>query len=120
MCTLYYNYTFYVNKWKSIFNVFFTYNYEKTGVIMRLCELKQKEIINTCTCRCLGSPMDIEFDCATGRITALIVPGPGRFCSFFGRESEYVIPWNCICQIGDDIILVEIKEEKCLRKDRQS
>lgn len=87
---------------------------------MRLCELKQKEIINTCTCRCLGSPMDIEFDCATGRITALIVPGPGRFCRFFGRESEYVIPWNCICQIGDDIILVEIKEEKCLRKDRQS
>lgn len=32
---------------------------------MRLCELKQKEIINTCTCRCLGCPIDVEFDCKT-------------------------------------------------------
>ena len=84
---------------------------------MRLCELKQKEIINTCTCRCLGCPIDVEFDCKTGQITALVVPGPGRLCSFFGRESEYVIPWKCICQIGDDIILVQIQEEKCFRKE---
>ena len=62
---------------------------------MRLCELKQKEVINTCTCKSLG---------------------PGRFCCFWGRESEYIIPWNCICQIGDDIILVEIQEDKCFRK----
>ena len=85
---------------------------------MRLCELKQKEIINTCTCRSLGCPIDVEFDCATGKITALIVPGPGRFFCFFGRESEYVIPWKCICQIGDDIMLVEIQEEKCFHKER--
>ena len=39
---------------------------------MRLCELKQKEIINTCTCRCLGCPIDVEFDCKTGQITALV------------------------------------------------
>ena len=84
---------------------------------MRLCELKQKEIINTCTCRCLGCPIDVEFDCKTGQITALVVPGPGRLCSFFGRESEYVIHWKCICQIGDDIILVQIQEEKCFRKE---
>ena len=83
---------------------------------MRLCELRQKEIINTCTCKSLGCPIDLEFDCATGRIHSLIVPGPGKFCSFFGRENEYIIPWNCICQIGDDIILVEIKEEKFFPK----
>lgn len=95
----------------------FCIEFEKTGDQMRLCELKQKEIINACTCRSLGYATDIEFDCMTGRITALIVPGPGRFCCFFGRESEYVIPWECICQIGDDIILVKIQEEKCLHKD---
>ncbi|MBD8950390.1 MAG: YlmC/YmxH family sporulation protein, partial [Blautia obeum] len=42
---------------------------------------------------------------------------PGKFCFFPGRESEYIIPWCCICQIGDDIILVEVKEEKCFHKD---
>lgn len=84
---------------------------------MRVCDLKQKEIINACTCRSLGCPTDVEFDCKRNCLTALVVPGPGRFCSFFGRESEFIIPWECICQIGDDIILVEIKEEKCLRKN---
>lgn len=84
---------------------------------MRVCDLKQKEVINTCTCRSLGCPADVEFDCQTGCLTALIVPSPGRFCSLFSRESEYVIPWECICQIGDDIILVNIKEEKCFHKE---
>lgn len=87
---------------------------------MRICELKQKEIINICTCRSLGCPIDVEFDCKTNRLTALIVPGPGRFCCcFFNRESEYIIPWECICQIGADIILVKIQEEKCLHKERE-
>ncbi|MDO5798221.1 MAG: YlmC/YmxH family sporulation protein [Eubacteriales bacterium] len=85
---------------------------------MRLCELKQKEIINICTCRSFGCPIDLEFDEKSGKITALIVPGPGRFCCFWGRDSEYVIPWNNVCQIGEDIILVDIKEEKTFRKDR--
>ena len=85
---------------------------------MRLCELKQKEVINTCTCRSLGCAADVEFDCVTGCVTALIVPGPGRFFCFLGRENEYVIPWKCICQIGEDIILVEIQEDKFLRRER--
>ena len=67
--------------------------------------------------RAMTAPVDLEFDRKTGAITALIVPGPGKFCFFPGRESEYIIPWCCICQIGDDIILVEVKEEKCFHKD---
>ena len=63
---------------------------------MRLCELKQKEVINTCTCKSLGCPVDLEFNCKTGKIESLILPGPGRFRCFWGRESEYIIPWNCI------------------------
>ena len=42
--------------------------------------------------------------------------GPGKFCGFFGTDSEYVIPFACIKKIGPDIILVEIKEEKFLQK----
>lgn len=83
---------------------------------VRLCDLKQKEVINTCSCRSLGCPGDLEFNCKTGEIQALIVPGPGKLCSFFGRDGEYVIPWSCVCQIGEDIILVKIQEENCLKK----
>ena len=84
---------------------------------MRICELRQKEVINTCTCRSLGCPIDIEFNCKTSCLTALILPGPRTDSAVcLGRESEYVIPWDCICQIGDDIILVEIDEDKCFVK----
>lgn len=86
---------------------------------MRLCELKQKEIINICTCRSLGCPIDVEFDCHSGCLTALVVPGPGKFGCFWGRDAEFIIPWKCIKQIGADIILVEIQEDKC-RHDRQN
>ena len=41
---------------------------------MRICELKQKEVINICTCRTLGCPVDVEFNCETGCITALWFP----------------------------------------------
>ena len=83
---------------------------------MRVCDLKQKDVINSCTCKNLGCPVDLEFDCRTGCIQALIVPGPGKALCFFARESEYVIPWECVRQIGEDIILVEVREERCLRQ----
>ena len=83
---------------------------------MRFCELKQKEVINVCTCRCLGCVSDIIFEECKGEIIALIVPGPGKICSFLGRDTEFIIPWKCIKQIGADIILVEIDEEKALAK----
>ena len=83
---------------------------------MRVCDLKQKDVINSCSCKNLGCPVDVEFDCKTGCIQAIIVPGPGKMLCLFGRESEYVIPWECVRQIEEDIILVEIREERCLRK----
>ena len=48
-------------------------------------------------------------------VEALIVPGPGRICGFLGYDAEYIIPFECIRRIGEDIILVEIKEDKCLK-----
>ena len=79
---------------------------------MRISELKRMEVINVCDGKRLGFVGDAEFDICTGRIESLIVPGPGCFCGFLGREKEFVIPYCDICQIGDDIILVEMKEEK--------
>ena len=43
---------------------------------------------------------DLEIDCRTGCVLALVVPGPGRLCWFLGRDFEYVIPWRCVVQIG--------------------
>ena len=73
----------------------------------RMVELRYKEVINICDgCR-LGFVGDVEVLLPEGRVTALIVPGPCRFFGLFGRGEEYYVPWDCIKQIGDDIILVE-------------
>jgi YlmC/YmxH family sporulation protein len=83
---------------------------------LRFVELRQKEVINIRTCRSLGCVMDLVIDQCSGCILALVIPGPGRLCGFFGRDTEFLIPWKQVCQIGKDIILVDIDEESCRKK----
>ena len=73
----------------------------------RFSTLKCKEVVNVCDgCR-LGFVCDVEVDCCNGQICSIIVPGHTKAFGLLGRQEEYVIPWKCIRQIGDDIILVE-------------
>ncbi len=83
---------------------------------MRIYDLRQKEVINACNCQRLGFVGDVEIDIDTGCICKIIVPGPCKIWGILGRESEYVIDWTCIRQIGPDIILVDIDVEECLVK----
>ncbi|WP_282923718.1 PRC-barrel domain-containing protein [Mediterraneibacter massiliensis] len=83
---------------------------------MRICELREKEVINICNCKRLGCVVDVEMNICDGCVESIIIPGPGKICGFLGTDSEYVIPFACIKKIGPDIILVEIQEEKFLQK----
>ena len=49
---------------------------------MRLCELREKEVINICDGKRLGCIVDLEFDVCTGKIEAVIIPGPGKIWGF--------------------------------------
>ena len=75
---------------------------------VRICELKEKEVINVCDGERLGFVEDVEFDLCTAKITHIIVPGPCKFFGVLGREVEYVIDLCHICKIGCDLILVEV------------
>lgn len=83
---------------------------------MRVCDLRQKEVINQCNCKRLGCVSDVEIDFTNGCVIAIIVPGEGKICGIFGRDTEYIIPFKCIRQIGEEIILVVIKEEEVIKK----
>lgn len=87
---------------------------------MKVSELKRCEVINVCDCKRLGFVGDLEFDPCTGLIRAIIVPGPGCVCGFLGREKDFVIPFEDVCQFGEDIVLVKLpeKEEKPHRPPR--
>lgn len=74
----------------------------------KFSELRCKEVINVADgCR-LGYVSDMEVEIPSGRVLALIVPGPCRFFGLFGRECDYCIPWPCIRRIGEDIILIDV------------
>ncbi len=77
---------------------------------MRLSDLKEKEVINIKNCKKLGYIGDLEIDVCSGCIRDIIVPERKNICNFFCSESECVIPFCQIKQIGPDIILVDIQE----------
>ena len=73
----------------------------------RYAELRNKEVINLYDgCR-MGYVCDVEFDLSDGKVEALIIPRKIRLFSMFPKHDEYVIPWENIKKIGDDIIFVE-------------
>jgi len=80
---------------------------------IRFTELHCKEVICVSDGRRLGFICDVRIELPEGQITAIIVPGPGRFFGLFGRRDDYVIPWKCIKRMGPDIVLVDIKPEEC-------
>jgi len=77
--------------------------------VVSTADLREREIINIVDGRRLGFVADIEINLEKGKIEALIVPGQGRFLGLFGKESDYIITWDQIRKIGEDVILVELK-----------
>ena len=84
----------------------------------RVTELRCREVINVCTGLRMGFVCDVIINTATGQILALVVPGPCSLFGIFGREDDFVIPWECVRRIGEDLILVEISGD-CRREKRR-
>ena len=72
----------------------------------RITDLRCKEIINICDGKRIGYAEDVDLVLPEGRVCAIIAYGKGRFFGLL-RGEEYYIPWDCIKQIGDDLILVD-------------
>ncbi|HHY45040.1 MAG TPA: YlmC/YmxH family sporulation protein [Firmicutes bacterium] len=78
--------------------------------MIRASDLATRDVVNTVDGRRLGNIVDVELDLTNGRIVAVIVPGQPKMLGVFGRSDDYVVPWENIKKIGEDVILVEISE----------
>ena len=56
----------------------------------------------------LGRIIDIVFDLPTGRIKGFVVPCNSGGFNLFKPVQQIFIPYNQICKIGTDTILVEL------------
>ena len=72
---------------------------------MRLSELQQKEIINIVNGKRIGMIIDVILD-DKGYIKNLVLEE--KRLRKFNRE-EYSISWNNIVKFGDDIILIDTR-----------
>ncbi|MBQ7977286.1 MAG: YlmC/YmxH family sporulation protein [Clostridia bacterium] len=69
-------------------------------------ELRSKTVVNLTDGRRLGHIIDLIFEQCGARILGVVVPGT-KSGMFKGREDIF-IPYQCICKIGFDTILVEL------------
>ena len=80
---------------------------------MSLSELRAKDVVNTLDGKRLGKVMDLEFDPCSGCVEALVVPGEFKVShALRGEKCGVVIPWQRICKIGENVILVQLSPEE--------
>ena len=75
-------------------------------------ELRCKEVINVSDGKRLGHIVDIVFDLPSGVIKGLVVPLNNGGFNLFKQSQQAFIPFEQICKIGEDTILVEILSDK--------
>ena len=80
---------------------------------MRVTELSCKEVVCIRDGARLGYVADVEVEVPEGQVCAIVVPGKCRWFGLIGHTEDYVIPWNAIRRVGDDIILVDCKVNEC-------
>ncbi len=85
-----------------------------------LTSLTEKQVVNLCDGKILGYIIDFKIDICNGRLTDIIIPGEGGIFGF-KKCTDIVIPWDKICKIGKDTIIVDIGmlPQECEKSDKR-
>ncbi|NLV76277.1 MAG: YlmC/YmxH family sporulation protein [Tissierellia bacterium] len=76
--------------------------------MVKLSEMREKEVINIRDGAKIGLIYDFEIDLENGKVVAVVIPGPGKILGLFGKNNDLIIHWKNIIRIGTDAILVDI------------
>ena len=75
---------------------------------MSFCELRCKQVINVIDGKVLGRICDVVFSRGSARVLGFVVPGDSAF-HILRKRNDMFIPFENICKIGCDVVLVELK-----------
>lgn len=75
-------------------------------------DFKQKEVININNGKILGFITDVDAELDKGEIKSIVVAGTGGFLKSLSGKNNITISWSNIVLIGEDVILVDIKNSK--------
>jgi YlmC/YmxH family sporulation protein len=79
--------------------------------LIRISDLKERDVVNVNDGRRLGLIKDLELDLENGLVKAIVIPAAGGVWGKLSRGRDYVIPWDKIVKIGVDTILVDYPQE---------
>ncbi|ASK63575.1 YlmC/YmxH family sporulation protein [Virgibacillus phasianinus] len=82
--------------------------------MIKLSELQMKEVIVIENGTRLGHISDLEIDAVNGRILAIVLQIKEGKSGMFAKSGEMIIGWHQITTIGEDVILVQLKENQLL------
>ena len=80
--------------------------------MVKLSEMREKEVINIKDGVRIGLIYDFEIDLQNGKVVAVVIPGPGKVLGIFGKNNDLIIEWQDIVRIGTDAILIDIDIEE--------
>jgi YlmC/YmxH family sporulation protein len=76
-------------------------------MIVRIAELRDRQVICVKNGALLGMVGDIELDTESGKLSSIVIFGRPKGFGLFGRDDDIVIPWEDIEIIGNETILVK-------------
>lgn len=79
--------------------------------MLKLSEIREKEIININTGERMGYIDDFELNLEKGYIEGIVMSGAGKVLGLFKKSSDITINWSSIVKIGTDIILIDYRDE---------
>lgn len=79
--------------------------------MLKLSEIRDKEVININNGERMGYAYDFELDLDQGIIVGIVMSGTSKVLGFFGKSEEIIIEWASIIKIGTDTILVDYNNE---------
>jgi YlmC/YmxH family sporulation protein len=79
--------------------------------LLKNSELKMKDVIDINRGKKLGFIDDVDIELEDGKVKAFIIPTQQNIIlRFFSKKQDLIIGWDEIKKIGEDVILVDIKE----------
>lgn len=85
----------------------------------RLTDIRHKEVISACDgCR-IGFVDDVIVDTKCAKIISIVIFGRNGFFGLFGRCEDYIIPWEKIDLIGEDIIIISCSVPNPVKRPRK-
>ncbi len=85
----------------------------------RLTDLRHKEVISAVDGVRIGYVDDIIVETNSSNVVAFVIFNRIFFFGIFGNKGDYIIPWEKIQMIGEDVIIVSCKTPKPQKSARK-